>query len=76
MKTILACLHVLTIIDKAAMHIGVGEIAQLIKCLLYTREDLSWKSQNPCEQPGPVTHAYNLSTGKAEAGGSLGFRSQ
>lgn len=35
-------------------HPGAEAMAQLVKCLLYPREDLSWDLQEPHKKPGTV----------------------
>lgn len=51
-------------------------MAQLVRCLLHTFEDLSSDHRHPRKKLAVLAHTYNLSSGEAETGGSLGLAGQ
>lgn len=48
-------------------------MAQLVRCLLHTFEDLSSDRRHPRKKLAVLVHTYNLSSGEAETRGSLGL---
>lgn len=45
------------------MGVVLGEMAQLLKCLLHTHEDLSLIPRSHVNMPGMVAHAYPVILG-------------
>lgn len=52
---------------------GLGSLAQLVKCLMYKHEELSLDPQSLHKKPGRVVYTRNPSAGQVERGGSLEF---